>query len=175
MSEDGKIISVENGLIMTPGVSSVRHMDDMTNMLEDYSDIFMTMVFVMAFISSLLAAAIIYTMFKISAQERERDYATMKTLGTSIGKIAKLLAFEATYITVWGIGLGVIGAYGLANLMFANADEFAEFNIQVIFSWNGFFIGCMIIIGVVVVVSLLTIRYIQKINIANVIRERSTG
>ncbi len=175
MSEDGKIISVENGLIMIPGVSSVRHMDDMTNMLEDYSDIFMTMVYIMALISALLAAAIIYTMFKISAQERERDYATMKTLGTSIGKIAKLLAFEATYITVWGIGLGVIGAYGLANLMFANADEFAEFNIAIIFSWSGFFIGSMIIIGVVIIVSLLTIRYISKINIANVIRERSTG
>ena len=129
----------------------------------------------MALISSLLAGAIIYTMFKISAQERERDYATMKTLGTSIGKIAKLLSFEATYITIRGIALGVLGAFGMAELMFANASEFEEFNLEIVFSWSGFFIGSMIIIGVVVVVSLLTIRYIQKINIANVIRERSTG
>ncbi len=69
----------------------------------------------------------------------------------------------------------MIGAYGLANLMFANASEFEEFNLEIIFSWNGFFIGCIIIISVVVMVSFLTIGYIRKINIANVIRERGTG
>lgn len=173
--EDGRIRSMENGLIMTPGVSTVSHIDERENMLEQYTDLFLTMIYIMAFISSLLAAAIIYTMFKISAQERERDYATMKTLGTSMGKIAKLLSFEAAYITIWGIVFGVLGGYGLAKLMFANADDFAELNIDIIFSWSGFFIGCGIIIGVVFVVSLLTLRYIQKITIADVIRERSSG
>jgi ABC-type antimicrobial peptide transport system permease subunit len=47
--------------------------------------------------------------------------------------------------------------------------------MELVFSWSGFVMGAMVLTGVVVMVSILTIRFINKINIADVIRDRSTG
>jgi len=168
--------SLENGLITTGGIKTVTHIRERENLLEQYSDLLVQVVFVMAVISIALAGAIVYTIFKINSQEKERDYATMKTLGTSLSKLGKLIFLEAGYVTASGLVLGSLMGWGLAWLMLYNAiEEWGSMNITLSFSWNGFFIGASMIVGVVLVVSILTIRYISRINIADVIRDRSTG
>jgi putative ABC transport system permease protein len=165
----------ENDLITRDGISSVTYIDERKGLLDQYLDIFIGTVAVMAFISVILAGAIVYTMFRISAREQERDYATMKTLGTTLGKIAKLIFQEGTYITILGIGLGVLGGYGLSFYMLHQNEEWESFGMTTQFSWPAFFVGSILIIFVVVIVSFLTLRYISRINIANVIRERAAG
>jgi putative ABC transport system permease protein len=166
---------MENDLITRVGVSSVTHIDERKGLLDQYLDIFISTVAVMAVISVLLAGAIVYTMFRISAREQERDYATMKTLGTTLVKIAKLIFQEGAYITILGIGLGVLGGYGLAHYILNQNAEWESFGMTTQFSMPGFIAGALLIIFVVIMVSFLTIRYISRINIANVIRERAAG
>jgi ABC-type antimicrobial peptide transport system permease subunit len=125
-------------------------------------------------ICTALAAAIIYNLFMISAEERKRDYATMKTLGTSMPRLAYLIFLEGGAILVPGIILGVIGGWVLAYLMITLGTDFGAINFDYQFSWLGFFAGAGMMIGTVFVVSLLTLRYISKIKIADVIRERSS-
>jgi len=48
------------------------------------------------------------------------------------------------------------------------------FDLPLVFSWYGFAATAMMIAVVIVIVSLLTIRFIGKIVIADVIRERSS-
>jgi putative ABC transport system permease protein len=175
-TENGEEIrEMENDLITRVGVSSVTHIDERKGLLDQYLDIFIGTVAVMALISVLLAGAIVYTMFRISAREQERDYATMKTLGTTLGKIAKLIFQEGTYITILGIALGVLGGYGLCYYMLNQNDEWESFGMTTQFSMPGFITGSILIVFVVVFVSLLTLRYISRINIADVIRERAAG
>ncbi|MEA3558285.1 MAG: FtsX-like permease family protein [Candidatus Thermoplasmatota archaeon] len=169
-----EIREFENDLITRNGISSVTHSSENENIMEQYMDILIWTVMVMAVISTILAGAIVYIMFKISAREQERDYATMKTLGTTLGKVAKLIYQEAVFVTSFGIGLGVIGGYGMAYLLL-NQEEYEMFNMDVLFSWPAFFGGSAMIIAAVMFVSLFTLRYIGKINIANVIRERVVG
>ncbi|MGA1821699.1 MAG: ABC transporter permease [Thermoplasmatota archaeon] len=170
-----EVREIENDLITRKGVSSISYVNEMEGLLDQYLDILIGTVAVMAVISVLLAGAIIYTMFRISAKEQERDYATMKTLGTTLGKIGKLIFQEGAYITVWGLSFGVLGAYGLAYLMLSQSEEWEAFGMSVQFSWWGFALGSSLIIATVIIVSFLTIRYISRINIADVIRERSSG
>ena len=169
-----KARDMENDLITDPGVSTVSHISDMEGLMEQYLDI-VSVVILMAVISMVLAGAIIYTMFRISAREQERDYATMKTLGTSLSKIRKLIFQEGAYITVMGIIIGVFGAYGFAYYMLNQSDDWEVFGLTTQFSWGGFIAGSLLIISAVVIVSFLTMNYIRKINIANVIRERAAG
>ncbi len=171
---DVDIRDLENDLITREGVSSVTHSSENADLMEQYMDILIGTVIVMAVISSILAGAIVYIMFRISAREQERDYATMKTLGTSMRKIAKLIFQEAAYITVLGIGLGVIGGYGFSYLML-DRPEYEAMNIEILFNWPAFIAGSIMISFIVMIVSLFTLRYIAKINIANVIRERVAG
>ncbi len=175
-TSDGKrSLELENGLIHDPGVSSVTHFSQIGNIMEEYFDLFMAVVYAISVISTSLAAAIIYNLFMISANERRRDYATMKTLGTSLPRLSRLIFLEAGFITVPGIVLGCLGGWGLAYYMLKVATTFEGINIILRWSWAGFAAGSAIMVTTVILVSILTIRYVSKIVIANVIRERSTG
>ncbi|WP_455391887.1 ABC transporter permease [[Eubacterium] cellulosolvens] len=165
--------ALENTLITTPGVSAVTYTKDRINLLEQYFEIFVGTVFLIALMSMGLAAAIIYNLFMISAQENKRNYATMKTLGTSLRRLGYLIFIEAAFITLFGVLLGIAGGYVLAYGMMATASEFEVWNFELVFSWLWFAVGTIMIVIVIVLVSWLTIRYIKKINIADVIRERS--
>jgi len=173
-NDDVEIREMENDLITRKGVSTVSHTSDNENLMENYMNILIGTVVVMAVISAILAGAIVYIMFRISAREQERDYATMKTLGTTLKKIAKLIFQEGGYITVLGILASIPCSYGFAWLML-NQPEYETMNIVIRFSWPAFIAGSIMIVFVVFFVSIFTLRYIAKINIANVIRERNAG
>ncbi|MBN1389778.1 MAG: FtsX-like permease family protein [Candidatus Thermoplasmatota archaeon] len=166
-------IPLENSLIKLPGVSSVSHYTQTGNLIEEYFDLFMGVVYAISIISTALAAAIIYNLFMISTEEKRRDYATMKTLGTSLPRIGKLIFLEAGFITVPGIILGAVGGWGLAYYMLTVGTDFEGINITLSWSWIGFLVGSLLMILTVLAVSLITIRYISRILIADVIRERS--
>jgi ABC-type antimicrobial peptide transport system permease subunit len=168
-------ISLENSLIRDPGISSVQHVSQIGNLIEEYYDLFMGVVYAISVISTAMAAAIIYNLFRISAEERKRDYATMKTLGTSLRRLSKLIFMEAVLITVPGIALGAAGGWALAYYMMNVGTTMEVINIDLMWSWTGFLVGVAIMVATVSLVSLATVRYISRIVIANVIRERSTG
>ena len=166
---------LENDIIRTQGVNSVTHRSERENLLEQYLDIFIQVVIVISVLSVALAAAIVYNLFKINAQEKRREYATMKTLGTSTPKIAYLIFLEAVFVIIFGLILGGIGGYGLAFWIFENATQMEVINIRIAFSWMGYLGGSALITGVILLVSMFTIRFISRINIADVIRERAAG
>ncbi len=165
-------IQLENYLITTPGVRSVTHISERQNLLEQYFDLFLQIMGVMGVISMLMAGAIVYNMFRINALESKREYATMKTLGTSLGRISKLIFIEGVFVTVLSIALGTLGGYYLAVYMMQAATDMG-FDVPIVFSQMGFLATVVMIVVVIVLVSLLTIRFIGKITIADVIRERS--
>lgn len=73
------------------------------------------------------------------------------------------------------MALGTTSGYLTAVGMIVGSAELEVLNLMILFSWSGLAAGTVLIAIVVVIVSHLTIRYIKDINIANVIRERSTG
>ncbi|UCG70973.1 MAG: FtsX-like permease family protein [Thermoplasmata archaeon] len=165
---------LENTIVTTPGISSVTYIEDQENILEQYFDLFLGATFLFLVLSIVLAGAIAYNLFMINAHESRRDYATMKTLGTSLKKLSYLIFIEAGFIMIFGILLGILVGYGMAAGMFANIEGFDVYNFNLVFSWVWFAIGSTMIIVVLLLVSWRTIRYIDRINIADVIRERST-
>lgn len=171
---DEPITNLENTLITTPGVAAVTHIEERGNVLEQFFNLFLGVTYLMALLSAGLAMGIIYNLFMISAQENRRDYATMKTLGTSTKRLGYLILIEGAFISVFGIILGVLGGYTMAVWMMRNASDFEVWNMDLIVTWPMLLAGLLLIIIVVLMVSGLTIRYIRKIHIADVIRERST-
>lgn len=173
MEGDDKNLDLENGLITSQSVRSVTHSSDRKGLLDQYFDLFMQVMGVMGFISMLMAGAIVYNMFRINALESRREYATMKTLGTSQWRISKLIFMEGGFVTIFSILAGTAGGYGLAYYMMQAATDLG-FDLPMVFSWLGFAATAAMITVVIVLVSLLTIRFIGKIVIADVIRERSS-
>jgi len=166
---------LENMMITTPGVSSVTHISETENILEPYLNMIIGFLVMIGLISAGLTAAIVYNLFIINAEEKKRDYATMKTLGTSMRRLSYLILIEASFVTVFGVILGILGGYAMAAYMVFSAPQLEMFNMELVVSVTKVTMGTLVIVAVVFAVSWVTIRYIRKINIADVIRERSTG
>ena len=96
-------------------------------------------------------------------------------MGTSLQRIGNLIFIEGFIITPIGIVVGTIMRYLLALYIIITraSDMFEGINLELRVSWIGVLEGSLIIIVVVFLVSLLTIRHINKIDIADVTRERT--
>jgi putative ABC transport system permease protein len=144
--------------------------EQIDKLMESFNQVFYYMIF----FSVLMAFAIVYNMFTLNVNERLRDYATMKTLGTTTTRVGKLLVNELSLVIVFGIILGTLLALGLTKLMLANVSEaFEGFEFEMVFSWKGFLYGVGIILFSVISVFLIAIRRIMKMNLADMIRIRS--
>jgi len=170
-----QVRGLENRLMTDSNISTITFIGDRANMLNQYFSLILEMAYIMGVISAILSMAILYNLFMIDANEKKREYATMKTLGTVMRKIANLIIIESVLVTTFGIAFGVIGGLGLAYYMISSSEVYAILNVVVVFTWFGFTVGAAIIIAVTTIVSLLTLHYISRINIANEIRERSSG
>jgi putative ABC transport system permease protein len=173
MGVDEEVEGLENMIITTDGVSSVTYIDDRENVMDQYFEMFVGVVVIMGLISVILSSAIVYNLFMIDAQEKKRDYATMKTLGTSLKKISYLIFIESTVVLSVGVIFGGLIGRGLAHYMFSVADEWEAMNLNVVFTWPGYIFGAILLGVVIYIVSILSVRFISRITIANVIRERS--
>lgn len=168
-------MDVQNTIATTPGVSSVTYILDQEKFIDDMFDLILAMIFMMVMISAILMIAIIYNISMINASEKSRDYATMKTLGTSLRRISYLILIEGSINIIGGIAGGSILGYIMAFGMLKSTDLLEGFTFDVIFSFQWFLVGALMVSFVVLIVAWLTLRYIKKIIIADVIRERTTG
>ncbi len=168
-------LEVQNDIATTPSVASVTYVLNQEKFIDEMFDLILGMIFIMILISAVLMIAIIYNISMINASEKSREYATMKTLGTSLRRISYLIIIEGVFTLIGGITAGSILGYYMAVGMLKTTDLLEGFTFDVILSLQWFLIGAFMVTSVVFFVAFLTLRYIRKIVIADVIRERSTG
>jgi len=166
---------VQNMIAKTQSVSAVSFVSEQEKTLDEMFELMMSMIFMMIIISIILMTAIVYNISMINAAEKSREYATMKTLGTSLRRISYLIFLEGSVSLIGGIFLGSVGGYYLAIGMLKSTDVLEGFTMDIVFAPQWLVTGGIMVAFVVFSVSILTIRYIEKINIADVIRERSSG
>ena len=168
-------LDVQNEIATTTDIASVTYILDQEKFLDEMFDLMLGMIFIMVVISAVLMLAIIYNISMINASEKSREYATMKTLGTSLRRISYLIFIEGMFTLLGGIGGGSLLGYYMAVGMFKTTDLMEGFTFDIILSMQWFIVGVIMVTVVVALVSYFTIRYISKIIIADVIRERTTG
>ncbi len=168
-------LEIQNEIATTPSVSSVTYIEDQEKFLDEMFDLLLGMIFLMVIISALLMLAIIYNISMITASEKSRDYATMKTLGTSLKRISYLIFYEQLFTLIFGVIGGSILGYYMAVGMLKGTDLLEGFSFDVILSIQWFLVGVIMVSSVIFLVSIFTIRYISRIVIADIIRERTTG
>lgn len=168
-------IEIQNKIATTPNIASVTYILDQEKFLDEMFDLMLGMIFIMVVISAVLMLAIIYNISMINASEKSREYATMKTLGTSLRRISYLIFVEGMFTLIGGISGGSLLGYYMAVGMFKTTDLMEGFTFDITLSLQWFIVGVLMVSFVVILVSYFTIRYISKIIIADVIRERTTG
>lgn len=164
-----------NDIATTPGVSAVTYISDQEKFIDDMFGLILAMIVMMVLIAAVLMTAIIYNISMINVSEKSREYATMKTLGTSLRRITYLILIEGFFTLIGSIIGGSILGYYMAVGMISGTEVLEGFTFEIIFSTQWFLVGAGMVISIVLFVSFLALRYINNIIIADVIRERTTG
>ena len=108
-----------------------------TEILEIFDRTFL-MTYVLEAIAIVIAMLGIINTLVTSVLERRREFATIRAIGASEGQVTQLVLWEAAYLGLVGIGLGLAGG-GALSLLLVNVINKQSFGwtIQMIIPWGG--------------------------------------
>lgn len=142
-----------------------------TEILEIFDRTFL-MTYVLEAIAVVIAMLGIINTLVTSVLERRRELSTILAIGASQGQVTQLVMWEAAYLGVVGIGLGLAGG-GALSLLLVNVINKQSFGwtIQMIIPWGGLAQAVILAGGATVVAGLLPAQWAARQSVAEGLRE----
>ena len=142
-----------------------------TEILEIFDRTFL-MTYVLEAIAVVIAMLGIINTLVTSVLERRRELATIRAIGASEGQVTQLVLWEAAYLGVIGIGLGLAGGGALSVLLVnvINKQSFG-WTIQMIIPWGGLAQTVLLAGGATVVAGLLPAQWAARQSVGDGLRE----
>ena len=148
---------------LADGIVSVQNISEVTSGLDNMLDTLQTMVYLMMVFACLLGVVIIYNIGLLSFSEKEYQFATLKVLGFSNFKIARVFIKQNMWISTLSILIGVpIGVYTL-NYIFTNALS-ADYDFRAYVSNISMLTTACITFVLTLIVSILLSLKVRKID-----------
>ena len=145
------------------GVSSVQKIDDAVSGLSNMLDVMQKMIYLMIAFACLLGGIIIYNIGILSFSEKGYQFATLKVLGFSNFKIARVFIKQNIWISIVSILIGLpVGKYTLSYI-FTNALS-ADYDFRAYVSIQSLLITVCITFLVTFIVSVLLSLKVRKID-----------
>jgi len=146
--------------------------NELQDLVEDFQVFFYLFVGIMLIFGGALAFALIFNIISVNVAEREGEFASMRANGLTHRRVAQLIMGETMILTVIGIVPGLLVGYMAANALMTSYSS-PEFpitaNIRPIS-----FVGAAIVMIVVALLSLVpAVRAVKRIDVGEVVRERS--
>jgi putative ABC transport system permease protein len=110
---------LEERLLGLPGVQTVEYTEDVQEFVRELSDLFFVFVGIMLAFGVALGFAIIFNTITINTLERRRELATMRTIGSAVGRLGVMLTVENVLMGVLGVVIGLPLGYAI-SLYFAS-------------------------------------------------------
>ncbi|MBM4126069.1 MAG: FtsX-like permease family protein [Nitrospira sp.] len=142
-----------------------------TEILEIFDRTFL-MTYVLEAIAVIIAMLGIINTLVTSVLERRREFATIRAIGASEGQVTQLVLWEAVYLGVVGIGLGLVGG-GALSLLLVNVINKQSFGwtIHMIIPWGGLAQAVLLAGGATVVAGLFPARWAAQQPVAEGLRD----
>lgn len=156
-----------------PGAASVELTAESNEKVAEMMGFIKVMSWVMLAFGAALALAIVFTTVTISILERRREFATMRTLGEGRGRIAAMLTIENVCLGLVGVIPGIPLGYLLALFLFSLFESDMMTFDPVIFV-RTYVLTVVLIVAIMLVSQLPGIRHLNRMNLAQVIKEQGT-
>ncbi len=125
--------SLRKQLYRLPGIAQVDLKSEMSAGWQSLMGLYNVMMGFFLFFALLMAGAVIFNTITVNVLERQRELATMRTLGQSRGWLMGLITLENMLIgllsLVPGIGLGIATTYQLFQVFNQSGDFYIPFYI----------------------------------------------
>ena len=119
-----------------------------------------------------LAAAIVFNAVTINVLERNREIATMRTIGMRGGMIAGMITAENLMILAPSVVLGSI----LGNVLtayFVTLFGGDVFVIDAKINWQTFVLSATLLLGALLAAEVPSLRHVQRLDLAKATKERA--
>ncbi|MFN3682280.1 MAG: ABC transporter permease, partial [Nitrospira sp.] len=130
------------------------------------------LTYVLEAIAIIIAILGIVNTLVTSVLERRREFSTLLAIGAEEKQVRQLVLWEAAYLGMVGIGLGLIGGGGLALLLIKviNKQSFG-WTIQMILPWSGIAQAVILAISATLLAGYVPSRWAAKQSVVEGLRE----
>lgn len=163
--------SVQRQLEKIPGMATILDLKEIKREVDNYMSLMYIIVYVMLAFALLMAFTLTFNTITINILEREREIATMRTIGTESWKISVMTTLENVIFglisIVPGILLGiVVGRYALS----LQETEYFQMTL-VVYASSYLLVGAGIIL-ILLVCQIPSLRYVKRVELATATKER---
>ncbi len=159
------IQAVKKRLYALPGAYSVQYKEEVERDWRKLMGLFYLIMGILLAFAVILAGAVVFNTMTVSVLEREREFATMRALGTPVGLLARMMVVES--VMMWAIALlpgMVLGTWVSHALARTFTSELFYFDLHI--GWVSYLLTAVSILTVMILSAWPGIRRMKRINLA---------
>ncbi len=155
-----------------PGAPTVEYTEELKELVRELSELFFVFVGIMLAFGVALGFAIIFNTITINTLERRRELATMRTIGSSVGRLGTMLTVENVLMGVLGVLVGLPLGYAI-SLYFATLFSNELFDMPTVIYTRTYGIAALGALLVILLAEVPSIRFVRRLDLPAVVREMS--
>jgi putative ABC transport system permease protein len=168
----GRQAQVREGLQKIPGMAAIIDLAEIKREVSQYMNLMYVIVYVMLVFALLMAFTLTFNTITINILEREREIATIRTIGTEPWKISAMTTLENVIFgllaIVPGILLGVaVGRYAMG----LQQTDYMTLSL-VVYPSSYLLVGIGIIV-ILLICQVPSLRYVKQVELAKATKERA--
>ena len=157
-------------VMVDSNVSSITTKTELLSAFNTMMEMMDSMIWILILASAILAVVVLYNLASLGYIEKIREMSTLRVIGFTNKKIAKILVVGTIWITVVGLIIGLpLGSYLLDILLRALAGEY-EMNMA--FGYLSYIVGIVVPFLVSLVTIYLISKKTKKLDMVSALKER---
>ena len=173
VSISGDESQVQQGLYSVPGVATVQLKQDVRDYIGQFSALFIVFVTVMLLFGVILGFAIIFNSITIGAIERQRELATLRVIGTSLGRLVEVLSVENAIVGVGGVIIGIPAGLIIAGY-FSSLYQNDLIDMPLVIYTRTYLLAAIGALLTVALAEIPAVNFVRHLNLPQVTREISS-
>jgi putative ABC transport system permease protein len=163
---------LQERLLGLPGAPTVEYTEDMQEFINELSQLFFVFVGIMLAFGVALGFAIIFNTITINTLERRRELATMRTIGSAVGRLGVMLTVENVLMGVLGVVIGLPLGYAI-SLYFASLYDNELWDMPTVIYTRTYAVAALGALLVLLLAEVPSIRFVRRLDLPAVVREMS--
>ncbi len=166
-----KRMNVKREIEKIPGLVTTIDIKEIQREIDHYMQLMYIIIYVMMLFGVIMAFALVFNTISINILEREREIATIRTIGTERWKISTMITLENLILGVAAIVPGIIMGYIAGKyVMSLQASEYLHVNFFVF--TRTYFIVVALILGILLLSQLPSMKKVNSVDLVEATKQR---
>jgi putative ABC transport system permease protein len=164
--------TLQERLLALPGAPTVEYTEEVEEYINELNQLFFVFVGIMLVFGAALGFAVIFNTITINTLERRRELATMRTIGSGVGRLGAMLTVENVLMGLLGVAIGLPLGYAI-SLYFASLYQNELFDMPTVIYLRTYGIATLGALLVLLLAEIPSIRFVRRLDLPAVVREMS--